>query len=200
MSPAALAAVEKGIPMTLTSESPARLQTSHPLPRTRRDRRREHRSLVRRDEQSARLAELESIREVLGRAAVVIDRGWVQDAWFSYRGAGGDVRVSYVPDRRRTEGRPALATCLVAAVHDSGAPEGAGAQVVRRALELTWHTLRAGRSDPVRWCPAPDVRAGHIRDLTRWNDRPGRTSGEVVALLEAATVRVEAERRRVLAG
>jgi hypothetical protein len=25
----------------------------------------------------------------------------------------------------------------------------------------------------VRWCPAPSIRMAHVRDLTRWNDRPG---------------------------
>src|SRR4029077_16968076 len=40
-----------------------------------------------------------------------------------------------------------------------------------------------GATDPVRWCPAPPVRAQQLRDLVRWNDRPGRTGADVEALL-----------------
>jgi hypothetical protein len=168
-------------------------------PRSRRESRRERRALVRRDRQSARLSELVTIRDVLGRAADLIDRGWLQDAWFSYRDAAGDVRVSYVLDRRRAADQPVLSTCLVAAIRDAGGPEGPAARVVPRALELTWHTLHVGPGEPVRWCPPPDVRAVHVRDLTRWNDSSRRTSAEVTTLLDAARSVAETERERVMA-
>ncbi len=178
------------------------LLRDHPVARTHRsarERRRVRRELVLRDRQSARLAELVLIREVLGRAADLIDRGWLQDAWFSYRSPDGDVRVSYVP-AGGTHGMTVLSTCLVAAIRDAKGPHPTGGQVVRRALELTWHTLHGDRNQPVGWCPAPDVRAMHLRDLTRWNDRPGRTSAEVAALLEATMQAADGERHRVAAG
>ena len=36
---------------------------------------------------------------------------------------------------------------------------------------------------------APAVRAARVRDLTRWNDRPGRTRDEVLALIDLASSR-----------
>lgn len=72
-------------------------------------------------------------------------------------------------------------------------------QPVQRALDLLWHALRGEPDRPVRWCPAPPVRAQHVRELTRWNDAPGRTAAEVTALLAAADriAGAEAERTRV---
>ena len=176
---------------------------THPCPvdatrRTHRQRRQERRALAQRDRDSARLAELASITDVLRRAVGLVEEGWLQDAWFSYRGHDGDVRVSYVVDRRGTAQEPVVATCLVTAIRDAETSEPTGNQVVRRALELTWHTLHGSQNEPVRWCPPPDVRAAHVRDLTRWNDRAGRTSAEVASLLEAAMRTSAAERRRVL--
>jgi hypothetical protein len=57
---------------------------------------------------------------------------------------------------------------------------------VQRTLDLTWHALNEGPRQPVRWCPAPPIRAAHLRDLTRWNDHHQRTSQHVSALLDAA--------------
>jgi hypothetical protein len=57
---------------------------------------------------------------------------------------------------------------------------------VQRTLDLTWHALYEGEGRPVRWCPAPAIRAAHVRDLTRWNDDVERNSGQVTALLHSA--------------
>ena len=56
-------------------------------------------------------------------------------------------------------------------------------QLVRRTLDLTWHTLQEDPRELVRWCPGPDVRLLRLLDLTRWNDAPGRTQEEVIDLL-----------------
>jgi hypothetical protein len=41
----------------------------------------------------------------------------------------------------------------------------------------------AGRAAP------PAVRAARVRDLTRWNDHPGRSRAEVLRLLDVASSR-----------
>jgi hypothetical protein len=76
-------------------------------------------------------------------------------------------------------------------VHAAGGPDAATSQLVQRTLDLTWHTLHESARRPVQWCPAPEIRLAHLRDLTRWNDHPRRTSGEVRGLLAAAGVTVD---------
>jgi hypothetical protein len=82
-------------------------------------------------------------------------------------------------------------------VHAGGGPAAVDDQPVQRAFDLTWHTLFGDRSDPVRYCPAPAVRAAHLRELVRWNDDPRRTAAEVVALLAAVQRAAGAEIDRV---
>jgi hypothetical protein len=67
---------------------------------------------------------------------------------------------------------------------------------VQRALDLTWHALHGDPAAPVRWCPSPNERAAHVRDLTRWNDATGRTAADVTALLDSAEQKATREIRR----
>lgn len=183
-------------PSTFLLGDPIRLAA-----RTRRQRRLEQRDLARQDLRSARLAELVTIHETLDWAAELVEHGWLRGAWYSYRDSSDDVRISHVPDRRRIGTAPVLSRCLVAAIRDAADPfPSSDGQVTRRTVEVTWHALQGSWAEPVRWCPAPDVHLSHVRDLTRWNDRPGRTSAEVGTLLEAARGVTDAERRRAWTG
>jgi hypothetical protein len=84
--------------------------------------------------------------------------------------------------------------CLVGAiVHAGGGPAAVHNQLVQRTLDLTWHTLYQNPHEPVRWCPAPATRMAHVRDLTRWNDRPERSSAQVTHLLHRAIGTAEAQ-------
>ena len=90
-----------------------------------------------------------------------------------------------------------MAACLVGAIVQAGGGAAAvRSQPVQRALDLTWHALHGDPREPVRWCPAPPVRAGHVRDLVRWNDHPSRTRHEVGALLGRASATAGAELTR----
>jgi hypothetical protein len=153
-------------------------------PRTlpsRADRRADRRRLARCDAVSARLAELHAIGAVLTDAAELVGHGWVQNAWFSVGSLRGE-RLLTAYDVRHTLEQPVTGACLVGSiVHSSGAP--ATSQLVQRTLDLTWHALRDDSERPMVLCPAPPVRAMRLRDLTRWNDRRGRSQGEVVDLL-----------------
>ena len=153
-------------------------------PRTRRsggDRRADRRRLARCDAVSARLAELHAIEAVLTGAAELVGRGWVQNGWFTTATPrGGRLLTTY--DVRHAVEQPVTGACLVGSiVHSSGQP--ATSQLVQRTLDLTWHALRDDAERPAVLCPAPPVRAMRLRDLTRWNDRPGRAQDEVVDLL-----------------
>jgi hypothetical protein len=147
---------------------------------------RERRRLARHDRLNAQLAELHHIRTLVAGAHTVVRSAWVQHGWFAYRDEEGRQRTVTALDAHRLAGRPVTGGCLVGAVVQAG---GGLAEVrtqpVQRALELTWHTLFGDEDEPVRWCPAPSVRAAHIREITRWNDHPGRTVQEVTAVLYA---------------
>ena len=76
--------------------------------------------------------------------------------------------------------------CLVGAIlHAGGGVASADTQLVQRTFDLTWHTIHRRPQDPVRWCPAPPIRAQQLRDLVQWNDRADRTGADVEALLHS---------------
>jgi hypothetical protein len=169
---------------------------------TRRARRGERRRLRRVDVLTARLAELDAIATLLAQAADVVDGGWVQGAWFTVAD-GAPSRVVTAFDLRRAVDRPVTGACLVGAVvHAGGGPRAARTQLVQRALDLTWHTLREDPDRPVRWGPGPRARGLQTLELTWWNDAPGRRPDEVVDLLRrcGGTVRAEVERARTELG
>ncbi len=145
-------------------------------------RRADRRRLARCDAVSARLAELHAIGAVLTGAAELVGRGWVQNCWFTVATLRGE-RLLTAYDVRHAVEQPVTGACLVGSiVHSSGQP--ASSQLVQRTLDLTWHALRDDAERPSVLCPAPPVRAMRLRDLTRWNDRPGRAQQEVVDLLQ----------------
>jgi hypothetical protein len=128
-----------------------------------------------------RLHRLADVCAVLDQARAIVEHGWVQDRWF----------VPGRPDRVAGAG----AACLVGAVVRATAQVRPRAAVTDAgpAIDVVWDAWQetrgfggpgvAGRAAP--W----DVRMARIRDLTRWNDHPGRTRDEVVRLLDLAVSR-----------
>lgn len=162
--------------------------------RGRLARRAERRRLERQDALSRRLAELWAIDALLGRAAEVVEAGWVQDAWFTVATPAGDRAVTAY-DMGMAVDRPVIGACLVGAVVQAGGgPAEVRSQLVQRTLDLAWHALREDPGRPVRWCPGPCVRTMHVLELTYWNDAPGRTQEEVVDLLQAARRTADVQR------
>lgn len=163
----------------------------------RRERRRRRRALREQDRLSAKLAELHCIDTLLAEATHVVEHGWLQHGWFAFVDKTGACRIvtGCTPRVRRTlSPDQVVATCLVGAiVHAAGGPSEARSQLVQRSIDLTWHALYRGVHESVRWCPSSPERAGHVMDLVRWNDRPGRTPHEVTALLGRARARAQAE-------
>lgn len=137
---------------------------------------RERRRLSEADRRGARLAELHHIAALTADAAMAVQRGWSASSWYG----------------------PAGQACLVGAiVRAAGGPRTVRSQLVRRTIDLTWHTLRRDGVAPADYCPAPIILQARIRDLTRWNDTPGRTAAEVVALLAATRTVAVAEAGRL---
>jgi hypothetical protein len=132
------------------------------------------------------LTELHYIRLLVKNARTTLCAGWIQNGWFAFADERGQRLTANLMDTPWLDGGQTVGVCLVAAiVQAGGGPSAACTQLVQRTLDLTWHTLYAGNRGTVDWCPAPRVRAARIRDLTRWNDQPGRIAQEVTALLDA---------------
>ena len=150
------------------------------------ERRRQRKRLAAQDQLSAHIAELMRIRELVGAAREVVAAGWVQDAWYVRPDEHGR-QHSIGHLRGNLGGGPVARACLVGAIlHANGGVATADTQAVQRTFDLTWHTLNRPEREPVRWCPAPPIRAQQLHDLVSWNDQPGRTGADVEALLIAA--------------
>jgi hypothetical protein len=169
---------------------------------TRRDRKSIRRELRDQDRVSAKLAELHAIDSLLADATHIIERGWLQHGWFTYvdpLGASHTV-TSYTRHTERTVApEQVTGTCLVGGiVHAAGGPSQSRSQLVQRSIDLTWHAAFRGQHQPVRWCPSPPERAGHVIDLAHWNDQRERTAPDAIALLDRARglARTEAELTR----
>jgi hypothetical protein len=158
------------------------------------------RNLARRDQASARLAELHNMKDLLTSAVAMVSNGWVQHGWFSVADEQGQARRVDAHHLHLLNDAPVAGGCLVGAVvHAAGGPATVRSQLVQRTLDLLWHALHEDARQPVRWCPAPSIRMAHVRDLTRWNDAPRRTAEQAVALLVSAVAVAECEVERVRA-
>ena len=180
---------------TLDSTSSAPWWTRRRLERAERSRLESH------DRVAVRLAELHRMRSLLEDTVVMVNVGWIQQAWFAVRSEGGRTELLSGHDIHRAEDRDVTGVCLVGGIVQSGGgPAAARTQLVQRTLDLTWHALHDDVRRPVRWCPPPDVRVAHVRDLTQWNDAPQRTSRQVSGLLEGAIalVDVQVDRQRAV--
>jgi hypothetical protein len=130
---------------------------------------------------------------VLEDARAVIARGWVQDRWFARRPPtvrphAADPGAAGGPD-------DVMAACLVGAVLHAVQQRGFTDDLVRAgpALDHLWDAWQESRGlggPGVAGRAAPrDLRLARVRDLTRWNDKPGRTRDEVFGLIDVAASR-----------
>ena len=116
---------------------------------------------------------------VLRDARAVIERGWVQGRWVVDRPSGDDV----------------AAACLVGAVVHTVRRRGATDDLTAAgpALDLLWDAWNDSRGlggpGVAGLAAPPAVRTARVRDLTRWNDQPGRTRADVLGLLDVAADR-----------
>lgn len=151
------------------------------------DRLAERRAVRRARRVDDRLRELDELVHLLSDARAVVERGWIQHAWFAYVDERGRERTATSAAAMDVQGRPLVGACLVGAVVSAaGGPHAVHGPRVQQALDVVWHALARDEGEPVLWCPAPDIRMGRVRDLTSWNDAGSRTAPEVGALLLTA--------------
>lgn len=159
----------------------------------------ERRRLARHDRQSAQLAQLHSTRAVLADARTVVAASWIQGGWFAYRDGQGRERLVGPHNLHEIAGQQLTGACLVGAiVHAGGGLPAARTAPVHHALDLAWQALFQVSTTPLGHCPGPALRTARVRDLTKWNDRPSRTTENVTDLLGAADRTVGAQIDRVL--
>jgi hypothetical protein len=151
--------------------------------------RRERRRLAAIDRLAAHRALLVGTADALQSADRLLGRGWLQGRWFAWRDADGHDLVAGSAGAHTAPLDEVTAACLVGALVVGAG--GAASPVLRPSVEATWHALR--RSDgPIDWVRSPAVGEMHVRELTSWNDRPGRDPGEVRGLLAGAVGLVDA--------
>jgi hypothetical protein len=170
-----------------TDASPVPLRPERRGLRGLLDRFADHRAAVRARRLDDRLRELGELVHLLSDARGIVERGWIQHAWFAYLDEHGRVRKASSAAAMDVQGRPLVGACLVGAVVSAaGGPHAVHAPRVQHSLDVVWHALARDEGEPVLWCPAPDIRMGRVRDLTSWNDAPARTAADVAGLLLTA--------------
>jgi hypothetical protein len=131
-----------------------------------------------------------AVQDLLEEARAVVQRGWVQDAWYVVHDRRGRPRPVGPGHLGPVDHAAVTAACLVGAVLHVGwlRRETGGRATAGAALDQLWHALRvpAGAVAPAR---SPAERAARARDLSRWNDVPERRRGEVLGLFDAAALR-----------
>ena len=147
---------------------------------------------------------------VLEDARAVLAQGWVQDHWYArlaVRSRSGEQTLRprdssgqqtlRPPDSSRKQARPPdgsgeVGACLVGAVVHAARWCGPGDPLVTAgpALDYLWDAWQESRGlggTGVCALAAPrELRLVRVRDLTRWNDQPGRTREEVLGLVDLA--------------
>jgi hypothetical protein len=137
---------------------------------------------------------LERLRALLEAAHTELSAGWVQGGWWSSGGGRHTVRNGLAAGA--SAGGPVSASCLVGALIRAGSGQG-GDSETGRAVDAVYDALWEYRGQPATTpgpgpltVSSPPVRQARVQALTRWNDARGRTSDEVLAVLDRAIARV----------
>jgi hypothetical protein len=132
---------------------------------------------------------------VLVHARAVVEAGWVQNRWVVSRPAEATpaLRSAAPVATAVPESRACLVGAVALAVRDRD-PRADLAIATGPALAAVWDAVQDdARFRPATGRAAPhEVRVARMRELARWNDQPGRTRDDVVAVLDRAAARVVA--------
>ena len=139
-------------------------------------------------------AVLERLLALLEAARADLSAGWVQDGWWATPAAGGQQILVTGLAAGVSAPHNADAVCLVGALIRAGAAQG-GDSEAGRAIDAVYDALWESRGQPAAvtgmlTVSSPQVRQARTQALTRWNDAQGRTSGEVLPVLDRAIARV----------
>jgi hypothetical protein len=137
---------------------------------------------------------LERLRALLEAARTELSAGWVQGGWWSSDGGRHTVRNGLAAGA--SAGGPVSASCLVGALIRAGSRQSGDAET-GRAVDAVYDALWEPAGQPATtpgpgllMVSSPQVRQARTQALTRWNDARGRTSDDVLAVLDRAIARV----------
>ena len=139
-------------------------------------------------------AVLERLLALLEAARADLSAGWVQDGWWATPAAGGQQILVTGLAAGVSGPHNGDSACLVGALIRAGAAQGEDSET-GRAIDAVYDALWESREQPATargmlTVSSPQVRQARTQALTRWNDAQGRTSDEVLAVLDRATARV----------
>ena len=139
---------------------------------------------------------LERLLALLEAARTELSAGWVQGGWWATRTPDGRQAVLTGLAAGAAAGGPVSAACLVGALIRAGSGLG-GDSEAGRAIEAVYDALWESQGQPAAtpgrgllMVSSPQVRQARVQTLTRWNDAAGRTSDEVLAVVDRAIARV----------
>lgn len=137
---------------------------------------------------------LERLLALLEAAHADLSAGWAQDGWWTTPADGSQQILVTGLAAGVSAPHDADAVCLVGALIRAGAAQGGDAEV-GRAIDAVYDALWESRGQSATatgmlTVSSPQVRLARTQALTRWNDAKGRTSGEVLAILDRAIARV----------
>lgn len=153
--------------------------------------------LPRQSMDEVRRSSLEQLLASLEAARGMLEAGWAQGGWWSVPRDGGQRMLVTGLAAGVSRPEPVSAVCLVGALVRAGSGPGpdAGSEVGRAigaVYDALWESRgqRAAQPGPgLLAVSSPQVRLAQIQTLTRWNDATGRTSDEVLAILDRAIAR-----------
>lgn len=137
---------------------------------------------------------LERVLALLEGARADLPAGWVQDGWWATPADSGQrILVTGLAAGAATPHR-ADAVCLVGALVRAGAAQGADSEI-GRAVDAVYEALWESNGQPptatgMLTLSSPQVLQARIQSLARWNDTQGRTSDEILLILDRAIARV----------
>ena len=139
-------------------------------------------------------AVLERLLALLEAARADVSAGWVQEGWWATPAHSGQQILTTGLAAGASIPGNADAVCLVGALIRAGRAQG-GDSEFGRAIDAVYDAVWESRGEPVTatgmlTVPAPHVRQARTQALTRWNDAQGRTSGEVIEVVDLAIARV----------
>lgn len=138
------------------------------------------------------LRRLDRVRSTLEQArADLFASGWTSGAWFTVATADGGTRAASPAESLRltrpgasVSGACLVGTMLQRADDPDRATSHADVWACVDELVEALHERMDHPAYPPGWSHPPAQRYARLRVLTAWNDAPGRTQDEVVALLD----------------
>ena len=132
---------------------------------------------------------------VLVGARALVERGWVQGAWYVLEAPDGRRRAIGAGSLTRRSFGEIVQSCLVGAVIESARWHTAERGAAGPAIDTVWQELgelSGGRPPVDPRTPMPVLRSRQVGELTSWNDCRDRSRDDVVRLLDAAIARMSA--------